>query len=363
MIKKFLLLLLIPFLLCSCIQKPVETISFTSWGSITETGIINRIITDFETQNPDIKVNFIHIPQNYFQKLHLMFASNTPPDVIFLNNLYLPLYANYLEDLSKYVQTEDFYEPALEGLSYNGKILGVPRDISNLVLYVNLDKTPFPDRNWTLQDLLNICAGVTDKNNFCISYEDTLYWVSPYLAYFGGGVSDKNLNLTIDSDNSKKAIKFYKDLKTKYHYAPGKSQVGSSTLAQMFIEGKLAFYLSGRWMYPKISEKAKFNWAVINFPYGKSPQLCDTSGWAVAKASKNKEAAIKFVQFLADKKSSEYFTQTSLIVPARKDTAKILNNQIHNEKVFLDVIENSSVTPVEKDYGKITDKLNKDLDL
>ena len=78
MIKKALAFIILSFLFCGCTQKPaVEEITFSSWGSVTEVGIIKKIITDFEKENPDIKVNFMHIPQNYFQKIHLLFASNT----------------------------------------------------------------------------------------------------------------------------------------------------------------------------------------------------------------------------------------------------------------------------------------------
>ena len=363
MLKNILILLILPILLCSCTKNTNETISFASWGSITETAIIKEVINDFEKENPNIKINFIHVPQNYFQKMHLMFASNTPPDVLFLNNLYLPIYANYLEDLSQYINKEDFFPQTLDGLSYDGKLLGVPRDVSNLVLYINLDKTTLPNKNWSLQDLINRCQNSKTETTFCISHEDSIYWALPYLSYFGGGILDRNLNPIIDSENSITALNFYRDLVSKYHYAPAKSEVGSSTLAQMFMEGKIIFYLSGRWMYPKISEKADFNWAVINFPYGESPQLLDTSGWAVAKASKHKEAAIKFVQFISSEQTSKYFTDTGLIIPARKSSAKALNNNKHNEKVFLEVIEKSENTPVSKDYNKLTDKLNKKLDL
>jgi len=363
MIKKILLLLTIPLLLCSCTKDNQNVIEFASWGSVTETGILKTVIKDFENENPDIKINFIHIPQNYFQKIHLMFASNTPPDVIFLNNLYLPVYADHLEDLQGYADIKDFYPQTLEGMSYKGKLLGIPRDVSNLVFYVNTDKISLPNKNWSITTLLKDCEILVGKIDFCVSYENTLYWVLPYLRYFGGGILDKNLNSVIDSDESLRAINFYKNLKGKYHYAPEKSQVGSSTLAQMFLDEKIAFYLSGRWMYPKISETAKFNWAVINFPYGISSQPCDVSGWAISKESKNKAAAIKFVQYMASDKVSKYFTETGLIVPARKDTAKLLNNNRHNEKVFLEVIEKSENTHVSKDYNKLTDRLNKVIDL
>ena len=201
MLKKILLLFLIPFLICSCTKESKNYITFASWGSVTETGIIKKLIHEFETENPDTHVQFIHIPQNYFQKIHLMFASNTPPDVIFLNNLYLPIYAHYLEDLTEYANPSDYYSQTIEGLSMDNKLLGLPRDISNLVLYVNLDKINLPRKSWTLNNLLDVCKSI-NKNNFCISYEDTLYWVSPYFAYFGGGILDKDSNLIIDSENS-----------------------------------------------------------------------------------------------------------------------------------------------------------------
>ena len=86
MIKKILLLLLIPFILTACSKNDCEEIVFSSWGSITEVEILKKIITDYEKENPNVKIKFLHIPQNYFQKIHLLFASKTEPDVIFINN-------------------------------------------------------------------------------------------------------------------------------------------------------------------------------------------------------------------------------------------------------------------------------------
>ena len=98
MIKKILIILILSFFISGCSKKTSqEILTFTSWGSITEVKVLNKIIKDFEQENPNIKINFIHTPENYFQKLHLLFASNTAPDVIFINNLYLPLYVSHLE--------------------------------------------------------------------------------------------------------------------------------------------------------------------------------------------------------------------------------------------------------------------------
>lgn len=357
MIKKVCIFIFALLLLTGCSHKDNrEVLTFSSWGSVTEVKILKHAISEFEKENSNLKINFIHIPQNYFQKIHLLFASNTAPDVVFMNNLYLPLYESYLLDLSKEFETNQYYKPAIEGLSYDGKLLGVPRDISNLVLYINLNLINLPKSTWTIEDLLKNAQNISKQINFGIGCEEDIYWILPYLAYYGGGLLDQNLNLIIDKEESKNGLNFYKDLIYKYKVAPTKSQIGSSTLAQMFLEEKIGIYLSGRWMYPKISENANFKWAVINFPYGQTPQPCDVSGWSIYKDSKHIDSAIKFVEFLSNKNNSEYFTQTGLIVPARIETAKLLNNQTHNEKVFLEVVKHSKNTFVNKNYKKLCDK-------
>ena len=98
--KKFVLFSILILVCITAVLWPIfypcneakTTIKFSSWGSQTETALLIPLIKQFESENPDIKVEFIHIPQNYFQKLHLLFASNLAPDVVFINNHYAPKY-------------------------------------------------------------------------------------------------------------------------------------------------------------------------------------------------------------------------------------------------------------------------------
>ena len=339
--KKLLLILLIPFILCGCTSHNQEEITFSSWGSVSEVKILNEIISNFEKDNPNIKIKFMHIPQNYFQKIHLLFASNTAPDVIFINNLNIPIYEKYLEDLSEEIDITNYYPQSIDCLSYNGKLLAVPRDVSNLIFYVNLDIIKQPDPNWTLEDFRQIAQNATKGSIYGVSFEEDAYWALPYIQAFGENILD---------EGDFKGLEFYKDLRDKYKVAPTRSKVGSSTLAQMFLDGKIAMYLSGRWMYPKIKENARFKWVVVNFPGGKGVP-CDASGWAISKNSKHKAAAKKFIHYLSSEQSSEYFTQTGLIVPARIKTSYLIE-----EKEFIEAIKTSIKTPVNKDYKKIMDK-------
>lgn len=370
-LKKIIPILLLLVLICGgCVQKDTRTvIEFASWGSKSEIDILKPILSDFEKENPEIKIDFMHIPQNYFQKIHLLFASNTAPDVIFINNLYLPIYANanLLEELT--VNQNDFYPQALEALSWNGKLYAIPRDVSNLVVFYNKDlfdrkNITYPTSEWNFDDFLKTAQKLTDKNTFGVSFEEDPLFYLPYLMSNGGGI----LPSEIEKKGSQYGLNFYADLRKKYHVAPLKSESASATMAQMFLQQKLGMYISGRWMVPKLREEADFDWDVTQFPKGTNGSIVqlDASGWAIAKSSKHKEEAQKLVNYLASPPNSEKFATSGLIVPARKDASRskyFLDGQkpVHS-KIFLDIIETSKPTPVTVDYREITDKLKKSME-
>ena len=379
--KIYILLVLICclLLLFATTLRPKEnkvTIKFSSWGSQSEVALLKPLINKFEKENPDIKVEFVHIPQNYFQKLHLLFASNLAPDVVFINNYYLPKYvdANVLEDLTPYIKRDDFFEKSLKGFTIDNKIYAIPRDVSCLVVYYNKDifdryKIPYPSDNMTLREFLKTSQQIKEKSHNKVwgtSFEtDVLFWM-PFLFSNGGALLDDsgkkvliNEKITIDS------INFYANLANKYKVAPKKSDSASMTMAQMFLQQKIAMHITGRWLVPKYREEAKFNWDVALFPKGTKGSIVniDASGYALSKYSKHKKEAIKFIEFISSNESLKQLTKSGLIVPARKDSAyskDFLNNNIapKNAKAFLTAVENGKPTPVNKDYQKFTDKLN-----
>lgn len=371
----FLLLFLFIFLLIifhSYKNKNIEnkiTIKFSSWGSQSETIIINKLIKKYENDNPNIKIDFIHIPQNYFQKIQLLFASNLESDVIFINNQNIKMYikADMLEDLTSYIKKELYFNEALNCFKYNDKIYAIPRDISTLVIYYNKDmlKNAGINPNKDIKDIFSLkdsAIKLTNKNHFGINFEeDVLYW-SYYLASNGGGIfSDDIKKLIITKPESIEALQLYTDLVNKYHAAPTKAEIGSMTTAQMFINKKIAMYLGGRWMTPKFRETINFDWDIINFPTTDNNKVyIDSSGWAVSKKSKNKAEAIKFIQFLSNDESLKEISKTGLIIPAKIKVAKYLIENDKNKKpthsyLFIEMLSKTKPTPVNENYKIIND--------
>ena len=364
--KKILSILLSLCFFCTgCFNHKLDkdVITFATWGSASEISILIPIIKDFEKENPNIKIKILHIPQDYFQKIHLLFASKTEPDVILINNQNIPVYKKFLLPLNKFIDKDIYFEKSIQSMSADNTLYAIPRDSSTLVIYYNKNifdkaKIKYPDENWSLNDLKKTAIKLSHDNIYGIGYEPVIYYAQPYMHYFKGGIYKKDYYIG-ETEESIKGINFYKNSAYKYHYAPKPSEVGSKTLAQMFLEEKIAMHLSGRWMYPKYNECAKFRWGVVNFPMYKSS--VDSTGWAISKNSKHKPSAIKFVLFLSSTDCINKFASSGLIVPARKEVAysDAFNNKDDKySSIFIKTLENSPVTEVGLNYNKDVELLN-----
>lgn len=362
------------------------TIKFSSWGSESEVAIIKPVLKEFEAENPSINVEFIHIPNNYFQKLHLLAASNLMPDVVFINNIDGVVFEknNILSDLSKYLKNDrlisekDFFKNSLNAFNSENKLYAIPRDISNLVIYYNKDifdkyHIKYPAKNWTFDDFLHTAKRLTkDLDNdgkidqFGIGFENqSLFWL-PFLWSNSGGITDQDLKkILLDKPESINAIRFYADLRNKYHVAPTSSEAGSASMSQLFMQQKIVMQINGRWCVPRFRKDLKFRWNIAKFPAGKAGSIvdADASGWAISKNSAHPEQAWKLIRFLASKKVCENFTKDGLIVPARIDVA---NSDIfldksqapENSRLFIDIIPESKPTPVAENYQEMMDIIN-----
>lgn len=389
--SKNIIILILFMCLSGCANTDKRSvIRFSSWGSESETALLRPILEQFEQENPDIRVDFIHIPKNYFQKLHLMVASNLTPDVIFLNNLNAPVYAknNVLEDLNPYfvndkgVNTSDFFKKSLDAFRVDDNLYALPRDVSNIVVYYNkvlFDKygVAYPSSNWTYADYLERskqltkdinCDGKTDIYGSSFE-ENSLFWL-PFLWGDGGGIISQDLKYEILSKKeSIDALQFYADLRNKYHVAPTRSEQGSATMAQMFMQCKVAMHISGRWNVPRYRKDIEFDWDIAKFPQGSKGSIvdADASGWAISKSSKHKDQSWRLIKYLSSQQSVEKMTESGLIVPARVDVANSSvflapEQKPKNSRVFIDIIDESIPTPVNENYQEINDIVNSALE-
>jgi multiple sugar transport system substrate-binding protein len=382
--KKIIITLISSVFLVSCNNKEKQTLTFSAWGSIDEINILKPILKEF-TKRTGKDVELIHIPDNYFQKLHMMFASDNAPDVIFMNNLTLPVYSdsNVLENLEPWIQkseklkSEDFFPQALKAMNRSGQQFGIPRDISNLLIYYNKDmfnryKITYPKDDWNFEDFLKTAGQLTkdinnDKINDTFGYavdKRPLFWL-PFVWSSGGDIFSQDLKkFTLNSPETIDGLKFYTELLNKHKVAPTEKEVGNAKAGQLFSQEKIGMQLSGRWSVPTYRTSLKFKWDVVPFPKGKSGSIVDVdaSGWCISKNSKNKEDAWLLIEHLASTESIGKFSSDGLIVPSRKDIANskdfLESGEPQNSIAFLKAIDSGRPTVTTQNWNEINTEIS-----
>lgn len=362
-----LILIFMSIFFSGCIKKnePLNELSFITWGSTSEISILKPLVEKYNSTH-DVKVKLIHVPKNYFQKLHLLFASNLAPDIIFINNLYLPIYQNagLLEDLTTVIDKKEYFKTAISTLSIEDKLFAIPRDVSSFVVFYN--KKMFENQNiviendWTINDFYAISRKLKSKNDyaFCIEHEPE-YWEN-FVSIENKPIF-QNGKLTIKEKKSEMAIQNLSDAINKYKLAPNNKQLTMTPCAQMFLNEKVSMFISGRWSVPKLTSQAKFEYAIAPFPNGASEFYIplNASGWAISKKSKNKNEALKFLKFISSDENVEIMTKSGLITPAKSKIA--FSSEFNNGEVFIDAIEKSTPNLVPSNYNIEIDKIKTEI--
>ena len=355
------------------------SLKLSAWGSMQEASTLRELLRDFERTHPKIRVTLIHIPDNYYQKLHLLIASDQAPDVMLTNSLNFPVYAahgSFLDlgpllaaksdgkssqgshiNSDSNLNTLDFYPAALQAFSWKEpsasakgsvasnipstapKLEALPRDISNLVVFYNRDRfrqagLPEPTAQWTWRDLTQTAAKLTQDTNhdgrpdtfgFSFYAKPPLFWL-PFVWSAGGDVFSADLKHCLLAEPAAlEGLQFYADLRHRWHAAPKKSESGDAAMTQLFLQQKLAMMISGRWSVPVLRAQAHFAWDVVPLPSGpsgKSRVGIDGSGYAISAKTPYPEAAWTLVRFLGSRKAIAKIAESGLIVPARHDVAE-----------------------------------------
>jgi multiple sugar transport system substrate-binding protein len=384
-------------LLSGCQTNPASLpekkhLQLSTWGSNQEITVTKMLIKRFEQLNPGVTVDLLHIPDNYFQKIHLLAASDLLPDVVFVNSFNFPVFADHglFMDLKpaieqQQLQTEDFYPQGLSAFQWTirqnrQRIQGaIPRDLSNLVVYLNTDllnrqHIPFPQESWHWETFLDVAKQLTiDANGdktpeqFGVSFftKPPLFWM-PFVWSAGGDLLNMpGTALRLDEPAAIEGIQFYTNLRNKWHVAPTKIESGNRNMSELFLQGKLGMMISGRWSVPVLRETAKFHWDVLPLPVGPpghSRVGIDASGYAISAKTKHPHLSIRLVAFLTSEEALKAVVASGLIVPARKSIAEsslFLNasQPPRHGRVFLDSIPEGVPTQSHPRWNEFSEEL------
>lgn len=325
------------------------TIKFSGWGDPSEKEVFTKLIKGFEEKNPDIKVNYVHIPDDYVGKMNTILAGGDAPDVFYVpdgdfgrwvsQGLLLPI-----DDLLKAhnFDSSDMWESALVRYRYDGAVTGkgklyaLPKDVGPTVLYYNKDifkkmNVPFPsaDTPMTFEQLLDTAKKLTVTNNGKVDQYGMgpIWWEGFVLGNGGKFLSDDRKEFLLNGKEATDALQFAADLSNKYKVVPDSRALQAMNDGQMFQTGKLAMMIQGRWMVPEF-RKLKFDWDVAPLPTnGKWAGWSGSVGLGIYSKTKNAEAAYKLVEYLGGPEGQKEQSLMGFAIPSFKTMA--------NSDVFL----------------------------
>ncbi len=353
------------------------TIRMSNWLETEESTkeIFKKLMDDFMTANPNIKVETVGVPfAQYKDQVLIACSSGNPADVIMGNSQMMVAFngAKSLEPLEKLIKSEtisDFYGNNLAGTTFNGKIMALPwaphpnamfwnKDLFKLA---GLDPEKAPA---TWEEMVAAAAKIAalgkDKDGnqiygigYANSKESHAGTVFIGLMYaFGGKFQDESGKVTFDSTATKDAMQYLGDLAAKNIMPTGVEQ---KSVRSLFASGRLGICFDGdmgRGTFRSISGKgAEFDksMGVAIIPAnktGRSETVYTEHQLGIAAESKNKEAAAALIEYLVGKEAMLNYHKAYGTLSARKSIAALPEmNEDDYMKVFNKQSETASPLP------------------
>lgn len=305
-------------------STPGKTTTIDFWqldGTGTQDFYVT-LIKQFEKDHPDIKVKMANIPEDgFFEKLNAAFAAGKGPDL--WGGWYSPdeFERGYIAPLDEFIARDQYdmdkyFQPAtaLRLKGADGHYYGLPRDMSNAVIYYNKDLfdkygVPYPTSDWTLDDFHEAAKKLTHP-------DDGIYGTDLFASDFNAITGNPiiwNMGGDVASDDGKK-VKGYVDspeMIKLFQYAQTLSKEGVNAPSSVmqtagdqgpFSGGKIGMSLGFLWGYNDI-KKAGFKAGAVGFPKdaGSANNFAWTEevSWYMNNKSEKKDAAWAFMKYLS----------------------------------------------------------------
>lgn len=304
----------------------------------------------FTAAHPKIKVT----PSMYDwasveTKLTSSYASNTPPDVCYMADTLWPKFAaaGALADITDRVKDpawkseyDKFPQAAWDGLTYKGRIYGVPLLLGVISgVYVNLDtmaKAGIKDFISSYEAMRAAAKATTGGKQFGfympVTHNDFAYqsWLN-YIYNGGGAVLNKAYTAgDLVHPGVGQGFELLRQLHFEDKSTPAPGTYSNEAAQALFRAGRIAIYDGAGGNEKIISGKAigkpvKFKYDFYLLPPGTAGQnVINAAGTLhIAARSKNKDAAWEYVKYLASASQATRFIRGigGDLQPARTDVA------------------------------------------
>lgn len=327
--------------------KPV-TIKLGMWSSSpAEKKIVDDQIAKFKEKYPNIDVQIETIVGDYMQKLQTELASNTAPDIFYLDSMPAPqlMSSGVLEPLDDYIKkynvdVNDFEPALLSTFQWEGKTYGLPKDFNTLALFYNKDMFKAaginePPKTW--EELRDVAKKLTKDGVKGLVLSADLARFDAFINQNGGSVYQDG-KVTLNLPQNAQALDFYVGFITKDKVADTPQNMGEGWNGDAFAAKKAAMAIEGGWMIPFLKEKAPdLNYGIAELPAGKQKStMAFTVAYVMNKNSQHKDEAFKLIEFLTGKEGQQFVVDSGLALPSRKSMQDGFKEKYPERAAFVD---------------------------
>ncbi|MCD6449355.1 MAG: sugar ABC transporter substrate-binding protein [Thermotogaceae bacterium] len=362
---------------------------FPAWNEDGDNyGWIKKMIAEFEESHPGVNIRLTEIPwSGGDKKLDLAVASRNWPDIT-----RGPLKAHYaakevLVPVDEFISNKgDYYEAALLGASYKGKLYGFPFYMTTKVVFINLDlfkkrgvEVPTLNDPWTFDEFMEAAKTLTfdedgdgkvDYFGFAASGfpapDNVHLW--PFLLSYGGKLfeeKDGKLRCVIYNQKNIEALKWLKELFQKYA-PPYMAAYGDADAYNLFRSGKVAIYVTGTWAVPAF-RRANLNFDIVAYPVKNKGDriwsIGDVSSYQIflQKDEKKLKTIVEFVKYITSAEQQKNLTKYGQF-PTLKPAGDIYKEDPLMQKAAI-ISQHNYIIPPNPAKDKILEVISREIQM
>ena len=252
-------------------------------GALTE--VVDGIVADFESENPDIKVNAIYSGNYDDTRVRALsaLASGEPAQLAVMfsidaydlieQDLILPFEEVATSDADK-AWLNSFYPALMANGAIEGQTWGIPFQRSTIVAYYNKEMftaagldPESPPTTW--DEMIEMGKALTKGDTYGLMIPSTgyPYWMFQALAIQNGKevMSNDGLTTYFDDPTVVETLEIWKSLSTEHKIMP-EGTVEWGTLRQAFLEGQTAMMWHSTGNLTAVKKAASFDFGVAELP-------------------------------------------------------------------------------------------------
>ncbi|ULL16950.1 sugar ABC transporter substrate-binding protein [Paenibacillus sp. H1-7] len=288
------------------------------WGGQSRHDYTLKMIDMYEKQHPNVKIEPEYAAfDDYWKKLVPQAAANDLPDVIQMSVAYISQFGDrgQLEDLAPHmtkgtIDKSSISDSYLKVGQYNGKQYQLTLGVNALAVVYDPQMikdagASLPSNSWTWDDFEAMASKLKAKGKLAAANIDDRNFLSFYLRTFGGNLFDPN-GTSLGYTDNKLFTDYYTRLQRMYNNGyllalDKQAQKKGVPEDDELVLGNAGTTFTWSNLFVADSAIAKRPLDIAPPPgpnIDKGLFLQSSQGLSVAKNSKNKEEAIKFVNFM-----------------------------------------------------------------